>query len=82
MKKTLLIVLCLIAMLTLTACYTDNDPWPADGDFAAPTATPAVTMAPESNEAEIPRTYLTPGAENTPVPTEEPGREETPGING
>ena len=60
MKKLLLTVLCLLAMILLTACYTDNDPWPVDGDFSTSTAIPAVTKVPENTEVQIPRTYLTP----------------------
>ena len=83
MKKWLLLVLCLLAALLMTACYTDNDPWPTDGDFSNAAALPALTPVPESTEELIPRTYLTPEAApaNTPVPTEIPAGEEA-GING
>ena len=82
MKKLLLTVLCLLAMILLTACHTDNDPWPVDGDFSTSTAIPAASTVPAHTEVQIPRTYLTPEAPNSPIPAEVPGREEAPGING
>ena len=84
MKQLRLTLLCLLAALLLTACYTDNDPWPSEADFTSPTAVPAVTMAPESTTVEMPRTYLTPDVQpaGTPIPTEIPAGEDETGING
>ena len=84
MKKLLLTVLCLLSALMLTACHTDNDPWPVDGGLPPPAALPAVTLVPESTEVQIPRTYLTPDAApaNTPVPADTPGEDHASGING
>jgi len=82
--KLFWIILCLLASLMLTACHTDNDPWPMDGVLSAPTATPAVTQVPQATETMTPRTFLTqePVVYLTPDPTEIPGGDEAPGLNG
>lgn len=72
MKRFLLLMICLLCCLMLTACYQDNDPWPASVPMdAAPTA--AVTVAPTQPPAE-PVVYVTPMPEAEPAaqPTLEP----------
>ena len=45
MKRFLLLMICLLCCFTLSACYVDNDPWPASVPVdQSPTA--AVTAMP------------------------------------
>lgn len=75
-KKTLLVVLCVLCALLLTGCYADIDPWPAPPINQEPaTAAPFVTAVPETQ---------TP---STPVPaTQTPLQDDTvdasPNLNG
>ena len=49
MKRTrlLLLLLCLLCTLLLTACYQEIDPWPeAPAQTVAPTAVPEATHTP------------------------------------
>ncbi|MDD5897197.1 MAG: hypothetical protein PUD63_05435 [Clostridia bacterium] len=75
-KKTLLVVLCVLCALLLTGCYADIDPWPVSPITQEPaTAAPFVTAVPETQ---------TP---STPVPaTQTPLQDDTvdasPNLNG
>jgi len=78
MKHAALILTLLLALLLLTACHTDSDPWPAANELDAPTATSVPTEAPAHTDE--PAVTLAPTL--TPEPTEVPGGSEEPGING
>lgn len=68
--KKLLILLCVLCALTLTACHTESDPWPAGGNPAsAPTETTAAATE-------------TPQTEPQATPPTIPGGDEEPGLNG
>ena len=45
--KRLILLLCLLAALSLTACHVDNDPWP---DTVVPSSTETVTVQPGGSE--------------------------------
>lgn len=88
MKRFLLLIICLLCCLTLSACYVDNDPWPASAPVdQSPTA--AVTAMPTQEPAAT-AVFFTPSPEPEPavtlVPqlTAEPAPiiEENPDING
>ncbi len=75
MKKFLLTLLCLLMMITLSAChiYIDTDPWPASPDAAtteAPLATDDATEDPAPVE---------PTPSPATSPTDEPATQD---ING
>lgn len=87
MKRTLLLFVCLLSALLLTACHVDNDPWPMNAGL--PTAVPAVTVVPAETSMPEPIVtgvpgpmLLTPMPGVTQAPTEVPGGSEAPGING
>ena len=70
--KTMLLSICLIAALMLTACQTpvDNDPWPVSDGVTA-------TDAPETTQDAA-------GTQDSAqtLPTEVPQPEGEPGLNG
>lgn len=74
MKKTMLVVFCLIMMLCFSACsvYIDTDPWPAspDNTVTAPTITQPPTNTPDHTQSP----YSPNSADETmpPKATEEP----------
>ena len=98
MKRFLLLMICLMCCLTLTACYQDNDPWPASDSLSAQ-PTVSVTAAP-TQEPQAPAAYVTPMPAAEPVvqivpesavtlapqetaqPERTPGGDANPGING
>ena len=84
MKHTALIITLLFTLLLLTACHTDNDPWPATNGLDTPTATSAATEQPVYTEepATIQAPAVTAEPTATPEPTEVPGGSEDSGING
>lgn len=71
LKRFLLLMICLLSCLLLTACYQDNDPWPASN---APTEA-VVTAAPANDATAVPLP-----TETVPVLTPVPDSE--PGLNG
>ncbi|MBP3645880.1 MAG: hypothetical protein J6K55_05600 [Clostridia bacterium] len=78
MKRTALILTLLLALLLTTACHTDNDPWPVNGNLDTPTATSVATEIP----APTAEPTVTQAPTAMPEPTEVPGGSEEPGING
>ena len=88
MKRFLLLMICLLCCFTLSACYVDNDPWPASVPVD-PSPTAAVTAMP-TQEPAAPAVHLTPSPEPAPAETlvpqltaePAPATEETPAING
>ena len=84
MKRNALFLTLLLALLLLTACHTDNDPWPANDQLISPTATSVPTEQPPAVLTPVPTAE--PTAVTTPVstaePTEIPGGDAAPGING
>lgn len=52
MKKWILLALCLITAMTLTACHVDRDPWPDTG-----TTNQTVSTAPQSTAAQDADTF-------------------------
>ena len=92
-RKALFLILCLIAMtLLLTACHTDNDPWPvSEGNGSAvespvQESTPAVSpdaaevSAAPSDIPQAPAETSETAPEATPVPTADPNA--VPELNG
>ena len=80
MKHTALWLILLLSFLMLTSCYTDHDPWPAADGLDTPQAFSTATQAPAATEAAV---YVTVSpVPATPVPTEIPGGNDEPGING
>ncbi len=81
--KALLLLACLAAALTLTACHTDNDPWPVnDVPPVESTQQDSVTNPPAAEPAQqdaVPQQEA-PSAE--PATTRVPGGDEAPGFNG
>ena len=78
MKHAALILTLLAALLFLTACHTDNDPWPVANELDAPTATSVAAESPVYTNEPL----LTQAPTFAPEPTEVPGGSEEPGING
>lgn len=76
LKRFLLLMICLLSCLLLTACYQDNDPWPASN---APTEA-VVTVAPETAAPANDATAVPLPTETAPVLTPVPDSE--PGLNG
>lgn len=74
MRKALLLLICLMAVVLLTACYTNPDPWPAGSD----TTQPQVTAVPTQEPASQPDVQEPPMVEETA----QPGGDEAPGLNG
>lgn len=72
-RKTLILLLCLMTTLLLTACHTDTDPWPANnGQISQPTNQAVQpTNAPQSEGS-------TPQAQ----PTQVPEGDDSSGLNG
>ena len=79
MLKALLLLTCLTAALTLTACHTDNDPWPVND---APLTQQNVQPAAPTDEpaAQTPAQQAAPM--QLPEETQTPGGEEEAGLNG
>ena len=80
MKKVFVCLLCLIAVLLLTACHVDKDPWLT----APPTQEAAVTPMPDSEEASDGAASVTPTPfipAETPVP-DQPAPSEGTNLNG
>lgn len=90
MKPFLLLLICLLCCLCLTACYVDNDPWPASAPpvndvTAVPEAAPTpetiyVTVDPQPIPAQTPP--VIPAEEAPAQPTAAPESETPYGING
>lgn len=95
MKRFLLLMICLLCCLALTACYQDSDPWPASDSLNAPstaavTAMPTqepvfdVTAAPAADPAVQPtlepKTVVV--EDESVQPERTPGGGSDPGING
>ena len=78
MKRTLLFILLTVCCLFLTACYTDQDPWPETN--LGSTSTPEVTTVPPTDPpaTSIPQTQ--PPATQTPLP--EDAVDISPNFNG
>ena len=74
MRKALLLLICLMAAVLLTACYTNPDPWPAGSDNVQTQVTAAPTQAPATDPT-------TDGGQIVEQ-TAQPGGEEAPGLNG
>lgn len=82
-KRAVLLALCLFCALTLSACHTDSDPWPAShpsggapaGDAAAPAATEEINT---DAQWALPGTTPTPAA----APDHEIDTGAEPGLNG
>ena len=72
MKRIQLMLLLILSILLLTACYTDHDPWPVDGSLTVQTSSPAATASPVPTAAP----------EATLAPTAVPEGNSEPGING
>ena len=70
MKKTLLLLLCLLAALLLTACHVDKDPWPAT-DSALPTSQDQPVQSTETTQVFV-----------TPVPDVPDDVEGSGNLNG
>ena len=70
--KTMILSICLVAALMLTACQThvDNDPWPAS-DGATATDVPETTVDQSTTQESV-----------QAQPTEVPEPEGEPGLNG
>lgn len=76
-KMTLLLIACLACVLLLTACHSNNDPWPASGGGTLPAENAADGLATAPDTA--PETEPEPTqVENLTVPSETVA----PGING
>ena len=75
-KKTLLVVLCVLCDLLLTGCYADIDPWPAPPINQEPaTAAPFVTAVPETQTPSTP-------VPSTPTPLQDDTVDASPNLNG
>ena len=70
MKKTLLLLLCLLAALLLTACHVDKDPWPAT-ESALPTSQDQPVQSTETTQVFV-----------TPVPDVPDDVEDSGNLNG
>ncbi|MCI6040316.1 MAG: hypothetical protein MR742_07370 [Clostridiales bacterium] len=70
--KTMILSICLVAALMLTACQThvDNDPWPASDGVTA-TDVPETTVDQSTTQESV-----------QAQPTEVPEPEGEPGLNG
>lgn len=73
MKRTVLLLLLAVCCLLLTACYTENDPWPDANLNNTPTPAPAVTIVPAT---DAPQPAL------TPEPLPEDAVDISPSLNG
>ena len=75
-KKTLLVVLCVLCALLLTGCYADIDPWPVSPITQEPaTAAPFVTAVPETQTPSTP-------VPATPTPLQDDTVDTSPNLNG
>ena len=70
MKKVFVCLLCLIAVLLLTACHVDKDPWPAT-DSALPTSQDQPVQSTETTQVFV-----------TPVPDVPDDVEDSGNLNG
>ena len=60
MKRIILLFVLVFSVLMLTACHTDNDPWPVETLPAYVTPVPDATIAPPAN-TPVPDATPTPG---------------------
>lgn len=90
-QRLLMLALCLLTALALTACHTDSDPWPvSDGGVQQQsTATPQPADIAPAAETEAAQETTDTGAQGTPQamppadqPDAEPTEYEDPGLNG
>lgn len=89
LHKVLLISLCLIAALALTACHTETDPWLTVGPTPTPVAngdTPTVEIIVQGEPTMLPTVEMIVQQSPTETPyveeTAQPGGDEEPGLNG
>ena len=77
MKKVLLVLLLILCCISLTACYTEKDPFPSADELGKPQPTmpPVVTIVPAT---EVPAAQ--PPA--TPEPLPEDAVDVSPNFNG
>ncbi|MCI5955739.1 MAG: hypothetical protein MRZ54_02000 [Clostridiales bacterium] len=83
MLKALLLLACLAAALTLTACHTDNDPWPVNDVLPMEsTQQSSVTNPPAAEPAQRDAVTQQEAPSAEPATTRVPGGDEAPGFNG
>lgn len=78
-KMALLLIACLACVMLLTACHSNNDPWPASGGGTLPADNTVDANVPATAPDTVPETEPEPTqVENLTVPSETVA----PGING
>lgn len=82
-QKAIALLICLLLAASLTACHTDNDPWPASDGIQTVTSTPTTGQQLPAAETDEEQPSIT----ETQAPTEDeptqlPGGSEEPGLNG